>query len=71
VYVNASLKYCAKHDDKGLYEAAQEGSLKDLSGVNAPYEKPSRPWATYSPEKESKEDCAARILAALKKEGQI
>ena len=71
VYVNASLDYCAKHDDKGLYEAAQEGSLKDLSGVNAPYEKPSRPWATYSPEKESKEDCAARILAALKKEGQL
>lgn len=71
VYVRASLEYCAKHDDKGLYKGAEEGSVKGLAGVNAPYEAPSAPWETFDPENEGKEACAFRIFEKLRKEGKI
>jgi adenylyl-sulfate kinase len=71
IFVDASLDYCAKHDDKELYKGAEEGSVKGLAGVNAPYEAPKAPWETFSPETEGKEACAFRILEKLRKEGKI
>ena len=71
VYVKASLEYCAKHDDKGLYKGAEDGSVKGLAGVNAPYEAPSRPWETFDTENEGKEACAFRIFEKLRKEGKL
>lgn len=71
IFVDASLDYCAKHDDKDLYKGAEEGSVKGLAGVNAPYEAPKAPWETFSPETEGKEACAFRILEKLRKEGKI
>ncbi|MCM5663499.1 adenylyl-sulfate kinase [Galbibacter mesophilus] len=40
VFVNTSLETCKKRDPKGLYKRAEEGSLKNLTGFNAPYETP-------------------------------
>ena len=71
IFVDASLDYCAQHDDKDLYKGAEEGSVKGLAGVNAPYEAPKAPWETFSPETEGKEACAFRILEKLRKEGKI
>ncbi len=71
IFVDASLDYCAKHDDKDLYKGAEEGSVKGLAGVNAPYEAPKAPWETFGPETEGKEACAFRILEKLRKEGKI
>lgn len=71
IYVAATPEYCAGRDDKGLYKAAQEGSLKDLAGVNAPYEAPEAPFETYHPESETKEECVSRIVKALQDEGAL
>jgi adenylyl-sulfate kinase len=40
VFVDCPVKVCAERDVKGLYRAALQGELKDLTGVQAPYEVP-------------------------------
>ncbi len=64
VFVNTSLKECARRDVKGLYAKARGGVLANLTGVGAPYESPT------AAEVELTEDlgvaaAAARVLAAL------
>ena len=43
VFVNASIEVCERRDPKGLYAKARAGTLKDFTGVSAPYEAPLAP----------------------------
>ena len=43
VFVNTSLAECARRDVKGLYAKARGGALANLTGVGAPYERPTAP----------------------------
>jgi adenylylsulfate kinase len=43
VFVDAPLEVCEARDPKGLYKQARAGAIKDFTGVNAPYEAPSKP----------------------------
>jgi adenylylsulfate kinase len=40
VYVNTPLTICEQRDVKGLYKRARAGELKDMTGVDDPYEPP-------------------------------
>jgi|SRR5690606_6297166 len=43
VFVNATLETCQGRDVKGLYEKAKKGEIKNMTGVDAPYEPPQNP----------------------------
>lgn len=43
IYVATPLAVCAARDPKGLYARVRAGTLRDLSGVDAPYERPTHP----------------------------
>ena len=43
VFVNTSLEICELRDVKGLYAKARKGEIKNMTGISAPYEKPSNP----------------------------
>lgn len=43
VYIATPLETCMERDAKGLYEKAQKGEIKDLTGINSPYEVPVNP----------------------------
>src|SRR5690606_15327289 len=43
VFVNAKLETCQTRDVKGLYEKAKKGEIKNMTGVDAPYEPPQNP----------------------------
>ncbi len=43
VYINASIETCESRDTKGLYDKARKGEIKNLSGINAPFEAPKNP----------------------------
>ncbi len=43
VFVNTSLEVCERRDVKGLYKKAREGTIKNMTGVSAPYEAPESP----------------------------
>lgn len=40
VWVDTPLDVCEQRDPKGLYARARRGELRDLTGVDAPYEAP-------------------------------
>lgn len=42
VFVDTPLEVCEARDPKGLYAMARAGEIQDLTGVNAPYEAPTR-----------------------------
>jgi adenylylsulfate kinase len=43
IYVNTSLEECERRDVKGLYKKARAGLIKDMTGIDTPYEIPQNP----------------------------
>jgi len=66
VYVKCSIETCAKRDPKGLYKKALRGEIKDMTGLQDPYEEPLDPEVIADTEQESPELNAEKILDALR-----
>ena len=49
VFVNTPAEECARRDPKGLYARARSGTLRGLTGVDAPYERPRAPEIELTP----------------------
>jgi adenylylsulfate kinase len=62
VYVKCSLETCMKRDPKGLYKKALSGEIKDLTGLQDPYEEPENPEAIVDTERQTLEECVNTIL---------
>ncbi len=43
VFVDTPLEVCEQRDPKGLYKQARAGHIKNFTGINDPYETPTRP----------------------------
>jgi adenylyl-sulfate kinase len=65
VFVDTPLEECERRDPKGLYARARAGALRDLTGVDAPYEPPAAPELTVRTLDERLELAAERLLAAV------
>jgi bifunctional enzyme CysN/CysC len=65
VFVDVPVEECARRDPKGLYAKVQSGQLKNFTGVDSPYERPSAPELTVDGMAESAEGACARIVAWL------
>ena len=62
VYVKCSLEACMKRDPKGLYKKALSGEIKDLTGLQDPYEEPENPEVIVDTERQTLEECVNVIL---------
>lgn len=71
VYVKTSLAECEKRDVKGLYQKARSGEVKGMTGVDDPYEAPVNPEVICETEKESAEECAAKVIEKLRDLGYL
>ncbi|MFW0793196.1 adenylyl-sulfate kinase [Gordonia sp. CPCC 205515] len=69
VHVSTPVAECERRDPKGLYERARNGELKGLTGVDAPYEKPTDPDLRFDTTGEDIEELAGRIVAVLTERG--
>jgi len=45
IFVNTPLEVCEQRDPKGLYKKARVGEIKNFTGISAPYEVPTKPFA--------------------------
>ena len=63
VYVNAPLEICSKRDRKDLYQRARGGQLRDVPGVDLPYEPPYHPQIECRTDRETVEESVQKILA--------
>ena len=50
VFVNTSLEVCEARDVKGLYKKARSGTIKNMTGISAPFESPKNPIAIVTEE---------------------
>ena len=71
VFVDASLAWCRKHDTTGCYERSDRGLLRNLAGVDYPYERPRGPALAVSSETDPVDRSVSRIVEVLKEKGYL
>lgn len=69
IYTKATLDTCIKRDPKGLYKKAQKGEIKNMTGLQSPYEEPQNPEIILDTEKNTPQECLEVILSKLKQLG--
>ena len=71
VWVKASVDECKKRDPKGLYKKALAGEIKNLTGLQAPYEEPENAELVLDTEKHSVQESVDLIISTVKKLGYL
>ncbi len=71
VFVDTSLDECIKRDPKGLYKMAMEGKIKDLTGLQDPYEEPEDPELRIPTEELTPGESADLIFAKIEELGYL
>ncbi len=71
VWVKTSVDECIKRDPKGLYKKALAGEIKNLTGLQAPYEEPQNAELVLDTEKQNVEKSVDLITTTLKKLGYL
>ncbi len=71
VWIKASVDECIKRDPKGLYKKALAGEIKNLTGLQAPYEEPENPELIIDTEKHSVDESIEMIISTVKKQGYL
>ena len=65
IYLNASIELCASRDPKGLYKKAQNGEIKNFTGIGSPYDIPKSPEIIIDSSNTEAIDAANQILLYL------
>ncbi|MGE0393676.1 MAG: adenylyl-sulfate kinase [Vicinamibacterales bacterium] len=71
VYVACPLDVCEQRDVKGLYRQARAGAITGFTGIDDPYEAPSRPDLTVRTDRESVDESARHVLQVLRARGYV
>ena len=71
IHVQAPLSVLEQRDTKGLYRKAREGLVKNLTGVDDPYEPPLSPELVVPSGTETPEQSLRRVLACLTQRGLL
>jgi adenylyl-sulfate kinase len=69
VWVDCPVEVCQKRDPKGIYSGHQKGTVKNLTGVDDPFENPTHPDLVVDSNKLAPGNCVAKILDALMARG--
>ena len=48
MFIDTDIEECINRDPKGLYKKALAGEIKGFTGIDAPYEKPTKPEITIN-----------------------
>ncbi len=67
VWVKASQEECIKRDPKGLYKKALAGEIKNLTGLQAPYEEPLNPELVVDTEKHTVIESIELLTSTIEK----
>ncbi len=71
VFVDTSLDECISRDPKGLYKLALDGKIKDLTGLQDPYEAPEDPELVIPTEDVTVEQAADMVMDTLRDHGYL
>lgn len=71
VFVDAPLEVCEARDPKGLYKKARAGQIRDFTGIDAPYEAPTRPDLVLQSASAPPQALAEEVLRFLNAAGKL
>lgn len=71
VWCRCPVNVCEQRDPKGHYQRARAGTLRDFTGVSAPYEEPLNPELVLDTSQLSIDESVERVLALLRERGII
>ncbi len=75
IFVDVPIEECEKRDPKGLYKKARaalaEGKPMGFTGIDDPYEAPSKPEITLKNYGVPREEVVAQVLLYLKQKGLL
>ncbi len=66
IYVKCDVEECIRRDPKGLYKKAQQGIIKNYTGISAPFEEPENPDLVIDTQILTVEESASKVLKYLK-----
>ena len=69
IYVTTPLEVCEQRDVKGLYKKARQGQIREMTGVDDPYEIPEHPEIRVDTEGRSPLESARFVLSELDRLG--
>lgn len=69
VHVATTLEFAEKTDKRGVYARARRNSIRNFTGVNDPYEKPTNADLTVDVEKSSVRNIVHQIILMLESQG--
>ena len=65
IYVNTPLEVCQARDTRGIYQRARAGEIRNVTGLDDPYEPPLAPEVECCTDRETLAESAAKILTAI------
>ena len=65
IFLDCPLEVCKDRDPKGLYKKAEEGVLKEFTGIDSPYERPSDPELILDSSQLTVKKCADEVIDLL------
>ncbi|MCW2309253.1 sulfate adenylyltransferase subunit CysN [Rhodobium gokarnense] len=71
VFVDTPIEICRQRDPKGLYKKADEGKIKNFTGIDSPYEPPETAELRLDTTKADPAELAEVIIAELKARGVL
>ncbi len=71
VYCNSSVETCEQRDKADLYAAARRGELRNVTGIDAPYEAPTQPDCELPDAFDDLQASVAKIIEAMQKRGLL
>ena len=66
IYVNCPIQVCERRDTKGLYKLARSGKIKNLIGLDSPYEEPTEPELTINTDQLTLNKSVYKVMNFLK-----
>jgi len=71
IHVDCPPEICATRDQKGIYQKAQAGIIKEFTGISAPYEPPENPELVIQSHEEDAKLAAVKVVELIEKCGVV
>ena len=71
IHVDCPPEVCATRDQKGIYQKAQAGIIKEFTGISAPYEPPENPELVIQSHEEDAKAAAKKVVELIERCGVV
>ncbi|MET0093128.1 MAG: adenylyl-sulfate kinase [Sedimenticola sp.] len=71
IFCDCPLEICEQRDVKGMYKRARNGEIKHFTGIDSPYEEPTKPELIVETGKHTLDECVEKVIDLLISRGIV